>query len=287
MARGGRPVGVLHALGLRRRSRPAAVAHFVASRSCSSPRRARRVVGRGAAVVGPERDVHAGDAGVALGVLLELAGREPQALHPFAEIVLRLLLVDGERDHRLGLDAAVGVALRDDVRAAEGARARRTGSRPGSARRRTCRSARALRSNVSCLPSSAFRYVSKSSSSMRSSLSCDLVRVAAVLALERVRAGRERELRAAARAREGLDEGRASSPGGIQLRPGCPAFAVSGIGGGTFEKSGASSGTSPALVHCGMPFFHTSVLRLTVPGRDLLLQRAMSKGPVCAWPCAT
>src|SRR6185436_202516 len=117
------------------------------------------------------------------------------------------------------------------------------------------------------------------------------VRGAAELALERARAGCERELRPAAGAGEGVDEGP-----GVGLR--CSPFPTlpqgggrnrrhCGMGGGTFAKSGASSATSPAFTHCAMPVVHTRVLRLSVPAAICCCRVFMSKGPARFCPIAT
>src|SRR5207247_891544 len=98
------------------------------------------------------------------------------------------------------------------------------------------------------------------------------------LALELARAGRERELRPAAGAGKGLYVRRR---GGVRHRTHC------GIGGGAFAKSGASSGTSPAFIHCAIPAFHTSELRLNWPEPTWPWSAARSNGPVWLWPTAT
>src|SRR4051794_26851218 len=77
------------------------------------------VIARRAAVVGPERKVGALHRRVALGIALELAGCQPQSADPLAEGVLRMAPVELERNDRLRLDQAAGIALGDDGRAAE------------------------------------------------------------------------------------------------------------------------------------------------------------------------
>lgn len=106
----------------------------------------------------------------------------------------------------------------------------------------------------------------------------EIIGGAAEFALEGIRSGRERQLRPALGAGEGLDEG---------ARRGCLLQLYCGIGGGELLKMEASSGTSPAFDHPDIPARHTSEPRVSWPDEACCCNEPRSNGPVWFWPTAT